>query len=63
MIRHGIFNAAAPIFTLAVTVVESRLRALPIPAVGTPVLAQSRVPTAFHAAVTMSTIAMSADEE
>ncbi|MEO7651319.1 MAG: hypothetical protein ABIZ80_12715 [Bryobacteraceae bacterium] len=63
MIRHGILNAAAPVLTLAVTVVEPRLRALPIPAVGAPVLAPSRVSTAFEAAVTMSTIAMSADEE
>ena len=63
MIRHGIFNAAAPVLTLAVTMVESRLRALPIPAVGTSVLAQSRMPTAFQTAVTMSTIAMGADEE
>jgi hypothetical protein len=63
MIRHGIFNAAAPVLTLAVTVVESRLGALPIPAVGTPVLAQSRVATTLQAAVTMPTVAMSADEE
>jgi hypothetical protein len=63
MIRHAFFNAAAPILTLAVTVVESRFRALPIAAIGTPVLAQSRLPTALQAAVTMSTIAMGADEE
>jgi len=63
MIRHGNFNAASPVFTLAVPVIESRFRALPIPAVGTPVLAQSRMSTALQAAVTMSTIAMSADEE
>jgi len=58
MIRHAFFNAAAPILTLAVTVVESRFRALPIPAVDTPVLAQSR-----QTAVTMPTVTMSADEE
>jgi len=63
MIRHAFCNAAAPVLTLAVTVVESRFRALPIPAVGTPMLAQSRIPTAFQAAVTMSTIAIGADEE
>jgi len=38
MIRHAIFNAAAPILTLAVTMVKSRLGALPITAVGAPVL-------------------------
>jgi hypothetical protein len=63
MIRHAFFNAAAPILTLAVTVVESRFRALPIPAVDTPVLAQSRVFTALQTAVTMPTVTMSADEE
>jgi hypothetical protein len=63
MIRHACFHAPPPVLTLAVTVVKSRFRALSIPAVRTPVLAQSRMPTAFQAAVTMSTITMGADEE
>jgi len=63
MIRHAGLGPALSITTLTVAMIEPRLRALAVAAVGTPVLLEPCTPAALQAAVAMTAVAMSADEE
>ncbi len=49
--------------TLPVAMIEPRLRALAIAVVAAPVLLESCMPAALQAAVALTAVAMSADEE
>ena len=63
MIRHAGLGTALSIPTLPVAMIEPRLRALAIAVVGAPVLLEPCMPAALQAAVALTAVAMSADEE
>ena len=63
MIRHAVLSPVLSIPTLPVAMIEPRLRALAIAAVGTPVLLEPCMPAALQAAVAMTAVTMSADKE
>jgi len=63
MIRHAGLGTALSIPTLPVATIEPRLGALAIAAVGAAVLLEPCMPAALQAAVAMTPVAMSADEE
>ena len=63
MIRHAGRSEALSIPALSVAMIEPRLGALAIAAVGTPVLLEPCMPAALQAAVAMTAVTMSADEE
>lgn len=63
MIRHAGLSTALSIPALPVAMIEPRLRALAIAAVGASVLLEPCVLAALQAAVAMTAVTMSADKE
>lgn len=63
MIRHACLAAAFAVVPLTVAMIEASFRALLMAAIGGAPLTQTRLPTAWAAAIALSAVAFGTEEE
>jgi|SRR5580693_2495676 hypothetical protein len=63
MIRHGLARTSSPVFPLAFAMIQSRFRAVPVPAIGAAMLSESGLFAASRAAIALPAIATGTDQE